>query len=96
MVDEAPRGFGADTDRCDVIFLRAPLTVNQAIAAMETKEGVDRVWAGTGVVYFSRLDREGYEQPHGQGDRQARVQEHDDPELGHDDEALGPDGAEED
>jgi uncharacterized protein (DUF1697 family) len=22
---------------------------------METKEGVDRVWAGTGVVYFARL-----------------------------------------
>ena len=55
VVDEAPRGFGAETDRCDVIFLFAPLTVKRAIAAMETKEGVDRLWAGTGVVYFSRL-----------------------------------------
>ena len=87
VVKEAPRGFGAETDRCDVIFLFAPLTVKRAVAAMETKEGVDRIWAGTGVVYFSRLDREGHEQPHGQGDRQARVQEHDDPELGHGDEA---------
>ena len=55
VAKEAPRGFGADTDRCDVIFLFAPLTVKRAVAAMETKEGVDRIWAGTGVVYFSRL-----------------------------------------
>ena len=55
VVKEAPRGFGAETDRCDVIFLFAPLTVKRAVAAMETKEGVDRIWAGTGVVYFSRL-----------------------------------------
>ena len=55
VVKEAPRGFGADTNRCDVIFLFAPLTVKRAVAAMETKEGVDRIWAGTGVVYFSRL-----------------------------------------
>ena len=55
VVDGAPRGFGAETDRCDVIFLFAPLTVKRAVSAMETKEGVDRLWAGTGVVYFSRL-----------------------------------------
>jgi len=55
VVDEAPRGFGADSDRCDVVFLRAPLTVKRAVAAMETKEGVDRLWAGAGVIYFSRL-----------------------------------------
>jgi uncharacterized protein (DUF1697 family) len=55
VIDEAPRGFGGDDHRCDAIFLRAPLTVKQAVAAMETKEGVDRFWAGTGVVYFSRL-----------------------------------------
>ncbi len=55
VTGEAPRGFGAETDRCDVIFLRAPLTVKRATAAMETKEGVDRLWAGTGVVYFARL-----------------------------------------
>ena len=42
VVDEAPRGFGAKTDRCDVIFLFAPLTVKRAMAAMEMKEGVDR------------------------------------------------------
>jgi len=55
VVDQAPRGFGAKTDRCDVIFLFAPLTAKGAIAVIEMKEGVDRGWAGPGVVYFSRL-----------------------------------------
>jgi uncharacterized protein (DUF1697 family) len=55
VVDGAPRGFGAKTERCDVIFLRKPLTVKKAFGVFETREGVDRVWAGKGVVYFSRL-----------------------------------------
>jgi uncharacterized protein (DUF1697 family) len=55
VVDGAPRGFGADTDRCDVIFLRKPLTTAKALAAIETKEGVDRIWRGKDVVYLSRL-----------------------------------------
>lgn len=56
VVDEAPAGFGAQTHRCDVIFLRKPLTAKRAMAAIETKEGVDSAWAGKGVLYFSRLD----------------------------------------
>jgi uncharacterized protein (DUF1697 family) len=59
VVDSAPLGsggFGADTHRSDVIFIREPLTVKRAMAAIELKEGVDRAWAGKGVVYFSRLD----------------------------------------
>ncbi len=56
VVDGAPRGFGADTDRCDVIFVRKPLTAARAFAAIETREGVDRIWKGRGVVYLSRLD----------------------------------------
>ena len=55
VIEAAPRGFGAKTDLCDVIFLRKPLTVKKALAAVELKEGVDRVWEGKGVVYFSRL-----------------------------------------
>jgi uncharacterized protein (DUF1697 family) len=55
VIADAPRGFGAETDLCDVIFLRKPLTVKKALAAVELKEGVDRVWEGKGVVYFSRL-----------------------------------------
>ena len=54
-VKDAPRGFGADTHKCDVIFVRRPLTPKRAIAVVETKEGIDSAWAGTKVVYFSRL-----------------------------------------
>ena len=55
VVDGAPRGFGAKTERCDVVFLRKPLTAKKAFAAVETREGVDRAWEGKGVVYFSRV-----------------------------------------
>ena len=53
----APEGFGADpaTYRSDVIFLKPPLTARAAIARVATREGVDRAWAGTGVLYFERL-----------------------------------------
>jgi uncharacterized protein (DUF1697 family) len=54
VVRAAPPGFGAKTDRCDVIFLRR-LTPRRAFALLEMKEGVDRGWKGPGVVYFSRL-----------------------------------------
>jgi uncharacterized protein (DUF1697 family) len=49
------RCFGADTHRCDVIFLRGPLTARKAFGLLETREGVDEAWIGTRVLYFSRL-----------------------------------------
>ena len=57
IVDGAPRGFGADPDRyrSDVIFVKPPLTAKAACAPGPTKEGVDRAWAGTGVLYYERL-----------------------------------------
>ena len=55
VIEGAPRGFGAASHRCDVIFLRKPLTVKRALGALETREGVDRAWAGKRVVYYSRL-----------------------------------------
>ena len=55
VVEGAPRGFGSDSHRCDVIFLRKPLTVKKAFGLFEIREGVDSAWAGKGVVYFSRL-----------------------------------------
>ena len=55
VVENAPPGFGAEGDSCDVLFLRKPLTVKRALGAIELKEGVDRAWAGKGVVYHSRL-----------------------------------------
>ena len=58
VVEKAPKGFGKEPAkyRCDVVFLNAPLTAKAAIRDVSTKEGVDRIWAGTGVLYMSRLD----------------------------------------
>jgi len=56
-INLAPKGFGSQIlkYRYDVIFLRPPLTATQAFKSINTKPGVDRVWLGRGVMYFSRL-----------------------------------------
>ena len=56
-VTDAPHGFGsaADEYRYDVVFVKAPLTAEEALASVRTREGVDAAWAGNGVIYFSRL-----------------------------------------
>ena len=57
IVDRAPKGFGAKPSkyRYDVVFLKAPLTAKTASKDVPIKEGVDRLWPGTGVLYSSRL-----------------------------------------
>ena len=55
VVEGAPRGFGGDSHLWDVVFVRKPLTVKKAVAVVEIREGVDRAWPGSGVLYFSRL-----------------------------------------
>lgn len=57
VVDKAPKGFGQEPAkyRYDVCFLKPSVTAKQVVASLPTKEGVDRIWAGSGVVYFSRL-----------------------------------------
>jgi uncharacterized protein (DUF1697 family) len=57
VVEGAPRGFGSrpKQHRYDVWFLKEPLTADGAIAAVPTREGVDRIWAGDGVLYVARL-----------------------------------------
>lgn len=57
VVQKAPKGFGTDpsTYRYDVIFLKAPVAAGSVIRGFPAKEGVDRVWSGTGVLYTSRL-----------------------------------------
>ena len=57
VVKGAPRGFGRDADqyRYDVIFLREPLTAEDAMKDVSTREGVDTAHAGKHVLYFSRL-----------------------------------------
>ena len=57
VVEKAPHGFGADPGRyrSDVVFLKSPIRAAIAVRSVETKEGVDQVWAGSGVIYFQRL-----------------------------------------
>lgn len=56
IVTDAPRGFGAsDEYQYDVLFVKAPLTAEEVFRSVRTREGVDAVWAGAGVIYFSRL-----------------------------------------
>jgi uncharacterized protein (DUF1697 family) len=57
VVERAPEGFGAEPTRYryDVIFLKGPLTAKVAMRSVPTKPGVDEAYAGTGVLYFSRV-----------------------------------------
>jgi uncharacterized protein (DUF1697 family) len=57
IVDNAPKGFGAEPAkyRYDVVFLKEPLTARMAMASVDTKPGVDEAHVGTGVLYFARL-----------------------------------------
>jgi uncharacterized protein (DUF1697 family) len=57
VVDHARDDFGRypDTFRYDVIFLRPPLRPKEVVKQVPLKEGVDRAYAGTNVLYFSRL-----------------------------------------
>ena len=57
ILKKAPPGFGNQPEkyRYDVIFLKAPLTAAEAIKTVPTKTGVDEVFVGPDVLYFSRL-----------------------------------------
>ncbi len=57
IVADAPTGFGKDPGAYlyDVVFLREPLTAAAAMRDITTKEGVDKVAAGKGVLYLARL-----------------------------------------
>jgi uncharacterized protein (DUF1697 family) len=57
IVEHAPKGFGKlpEAYRYDVVFLKEPLTATRAMKSVSIKEGVDKAFAGKGVLYFSRL-----------------------------------------
>lgn len=56
-VAAAPKDHGAPHLRSDVIFLKHPLTVDEALAAFpELRDGVDSVAPGPDAIYFSRVD----------------------------------------
>jgi len=56
-IDAAPPGFGGPDHRCDVIFLKHPLTADEAFPELPAPvEGVDQSWKGpAGCLYWSRL-----------------------------------------
>jgi uncharacterized protein (DUF1697 family) len=58
IVAGAPEGFGTPPKkyRCDVIFVRKPLTVARAMKSVTLNPAVDQVFTGPEVLYFSRLD----------------------------------------
>ncbi len=53
------KGFGSEPARFryDVLFLSAPLTGAEALEVVPKKEGVDEAFAGSRVLYVSRLIR---------------------------------------
>lgn len=57
VVAGAPSGFGGEPKRYryDVIFLKQPLTPAKAMKSVTTRDGVDEVSTGPGVIYFRRL-----------------------------------------
>jgi len=59
IVEGAPKGFGGRPAeyRYDVVFLKDPLTADEAMKSMAAKAGIDRVFVGDGVLYCSRLIR---------------------------------------
>jgi uncharacterized protein (DUF1697 family) len=57
VVDKTPKGFGKNPAayRYDVIFLYPSLDSKIAVKAISVNPEVDKVYAGLGVVYYSRL-----------------------------------------
>ncbi len=57
VIGQAPSGFGKHPDRYryDVLFVKEPLTTDEAFEQMVTKPGVDAAHAGEHALYFRRL-----------------------------------------
>jgi uncharacterized protein (DUF1697 family) len=57
IVKKAPESFGIHPEeyRYDVLFLKDPLTPLEAMKSVKVREGVDHVYPGENVLYFSRL-----------------------------------------
>jgi uncharacterized protein (DUF1697 family) len=57
ILKKAPKNFGGAPElyRYDVIFLKSPMTSEQALPQVETKDGVDTIARGKNALYFSRL-----------------------------------------
>lgn len=56
-VTDSPPNFGTEPDkyRSDVLFVKDSLNPKEILKNIKIKEGVDNVWSGLNVIYFSRL-----------------------------------------
>lgn len=56
VVDNRPKGFGDEPEKyySDAIFLMG-IDAKEAMPVFNPREGVDKVWAGKGVIYSQRL-----------------------------------------
>lgn len=59
IISQAPKGFGTEPAKyySDAIFLIG-IPAKEAITIFTPREGVDKVWQGTGVIYSQRLGAE--------------------------------------
>ena len=59
VIDNKPQNFGEHpgTYHSDAIFLMG-IDAEEAMSAFNPREGVDRIWAGDGVIYSQRLSAE--------------------------------------
>jgi len=57
IIKQAPKDFGTKPEeyRYDVLFLKEPFISEEAIQSVKKREGVDNVYPGKDVLYFSRL-----------------------------------------
>jgi uncharacterized protein (DUF1697 family) len=57
VVEKAPAGFGKEPDkyRYDVFFLKEPLIPDELMKKINTRDGVDKAYAGATVLYFLKL-----------------------------------------
>lgn len=56
VISNVPQDWKTRSDlRCYIAFIKRPLTPDQAIKEVETKEGIDFVKSGPGVLYLSTL-----------------------------------------
>lgn len=52
VLADVPKGWPNPDTRCNIIFLKPPLTPANAEAATQPKDGIDTIARGTGVLYF--------------------------------------------
>ncbi|MDR3219492.1 MAG: DUF1697 domain-containing protein [Dysgonamonadaceae bacterium] len=57
IINNIPKGFGMEKEKYkyDVWFLINPLTAEEVMKSVRLRDGVDKMYKGSGVVYTSRL-----------------------------------------